>query len=95
MTTAKIFQEQEANNKVAYSITVNGENFCNMWQVQFSIFNSQVSLSPKPLCPWPPDHENDHQINDYDLDFHINDNDINQTWLHIYRHDHTNDQERK
>ena len=100
MTTTTIFQEQEANNKVAYSITVNGENFCNMWQVQFSIFNSHVSLSPRPLCPCSPDHHiNDHnpdyQINDYDLDFHIHDHDINQIWLHIYRHDHNNDQERR
>ena len=59
-----------------------------------------MSLSPKPLSPCPPDHDingddPDYQINDHDLDFHIHDHDINQIWLHIYRHDHTNDQERR
>ena len=66
-----------------------------------SILNFQfsrvvVAKTTFPMTPWPS-----HQwswswlSNDHDLDFYIHDHDINQIWLHIFRHDHTNDQERR
>ena len=67
-----------------------------------SILNFQFSrvVVAKTTLPMAPDHhindhDSDYQINDHDPDFHIHDHDINQIWLHINRHDHTNDQERR
>ena len=51
MTTTRIFQEQEANNKVAYSITVNGEYFCNKFNSQLSILTCRCRQNHFPHDP--------------------------------------------